>query len=155
LGLIWALGSALRLTHIFHLTLFLFGPPDSFWDWVVWDERPRFTYHFYLNYNLLWTPDLFQDSHARFNVRARASILVLMRFVDPPVNDASKIRASGISGDWGRLLPIGQFLRRRLSSGSCSTVSDQWSMRWIVLYTSTKCDRLVSFGTESRFLLIR
>jgi hypothetical protein len=30
LDLIWALGSALRFTHIFHLTLFLFGPPDSF-----------------------------------------------------------------------------------------------------------------------------
>jgi hypothetical protein len=30
LGLIWAFGSALRLTHIFHLILFLFVPLDPF-----------------------------------------------------------------------------------------------------------------------------
>jgi hypothetical protein len=28
LGLIWAFGSVPRLTQIFHLTLFLFGPLD-------------------------------------------------------------------------------------------------------------------------------
>jgi hypothetical protein len=93
--------------------------------------------------------------HARFNIRAYASMLVLMRFFDSPVNDASKIRAGGTPGDWDRLLPIGQFLRRRLSSGSCSTVSDQWSMRWIMLCTSIKWVDLVPIGTESQISQIQ
>jgi hypothetical protein len=37
--------------------------------------------------------------HARFNIRVYASMLVLMRFFDSPVNDAFKIRAGGIPGD--------------------------------------------------------
>jgi hypothetical protein len=36
--------------------------------------------------------------HARFNIRVYASMLVLMRFFDPPVNDAFKIRAGDVPG---------------------------------------------------------
>jgi hypothetical protein len=43
--------------------------------------------------------DLFQDSHVRFNVRAGASIFMLLRFFDSPVNEASKIRAGGVASD--------------------------------------------------------
>jgi hypothetical protein len=34
----------LRLTPIFYPTIYLFGPLDTFWDWVVSDERPRFIF---------------------------------------------------------------------------------------------------------------
>jgi hypothetical protein len=36
--------------------------------------------------------------HARFNIRVYALMLVLTRFVDPPVNGAFKICAGGVPG---------------------------------------------------------
>jgi hypothetical protein len=45
-----------------------------------------------------------------FNIRAYASILVLLRLFDSPVNDIAKICAGGVAGDWDHHFPISQVL---------------------------------------------
>jgi hypothetical protein len=72
------------------------------------DERPRFVCYFLLNYNLLQTSDLLRDLLMCFNIRACASILVLLRLFDSLVNSIAKIRAGGVAGNWDHYFPIRQ-----------------------------------------------
>jgi hypothetical protein len=74
------------------------------------DEWPRCIRYFLLSYNLLQTSDLLRDLLMRFNIHACASILVLLRLFDSPVNSIVKIRAGGVVSDWDLYFLIRQIL---------------------------------------------
>jgi hypothetical protein len=73
---------------------------------VLNDERLIFICYFLLNCNLLQTSDLLRDLLMCFNIHACASILVLLRLFDSPVNSIVKICAGGVAGDWDSRFPI-------------------------------------------------
>jgi hypothetical protein len=71
------------------------------------DRLPRCVCYFLLNYNLFQTSDPLWDSSMRINIYVCASILVLLYFIDSPVNRLTEIRAAG---DWGHYFSIKQVL---------------------------------------------
>jgi hypothetical protein len=91
--------------HIAGPTLFLLTLLFNVGRWIcsginpLNDERPRCVCYFLLNYNFLQTPDFLRDSSMRVNTRVCTSRIVLLCFIDSPVNSFIEIRAGGVVGD--------------------------------------------------------